>query len=108
MPEVVNEGASVESPVEDLSTDKAGEAPEEGIGLCLSGGGYRSMLFHLGSLWRLNEIGYLPKLDRISSVSGGSIMAGVLALNWSRLDFAGDGEAQNFKSLVVEPIRKIA
>ena len=44
--------------------------PEEGIALCLSGGGYRAMLFHLGALWRLNEFGYLPKLARISSVFG--------------------------------------
>ena len=36
------------------------------------------MLFHLGTLWRLNELGYLPKLARISSVSGGSITNGVL------------------------------
>src|SRR5215475_2295356 len=40
--------------------------PEPGIALCLSGGGYRAMLFHLGALWRLNEWGYLPKLSRIS------------------------------------------
>jgi NTE family protein len=43
------------------------------------------MLFHLGTLWRLNELGYLPKLDRVSSVSGGSITAAVLGMNWSRL-----------------------
>ena len=59
----------------------------EGIGLCMSGGGYRAMVFHLGALWRLNEIGWLPKLDRISSVSGGSIAAGVLAVHWKNLDF---------------------
>jgi hypothetical protein len=40
------------------------EAPMEpvlrkGIGLCLSGGGYRAMLFHLGVVWRLAELGYL-------------------------------------------------
>jgi hypothetical protein len=46
---------------------------EEGIALCLSGGGYRAMLFHLGGLWRLNELGHLPKLARVSSVSGGSV-----------------------------------
>src|SRR4030095_10893384 len=55
-------------------------APEKGIGLCFSGGGYRAMLFHLGALWRLNEWGYLPKLTRISSVSGGSITAGGVRL----------------------------
>ena len=64
-------------------------APEPGIALCLSGGGYRAMLFHLGALWRLNEIGYLPKLERISSVSGGSITAGVLGLKWERLACCG-------------------
>ena len=61
--------------------------PEEGIALCLSGGGYRAMLFHVGALWRLNDAGYLPKLTRISSVSGGSITAGVMAMNWAKLDF---------------------
>jgi predicted acylesterase/phospholipase RssA len=61
--------------------------PADGIALCLSGGGYRAMLFHLGSLWRLNERGYLPKLNRISSVSGGSITAGVLGFKWDRLTF---------------------
>jgi hypothetical protein len=34
------------------------------------------MLFHLGALWRLNEVGLLRGLVRISSVSGGSITAG--------------------------------
>src|SRR5437870_10694486 len=37
--------------------------------LCLSGGGYRAMLFHLGALWRLNELAYLPdrKSTRLNS-----------------------------------------
>lgn len=50
-----------------------------GIGLCLSGGGYRAALFHLGALRRLNEVGLLGKIDTISAVSGGSIIAGFLA-----------------------------
>jgi NTE family protein len=29
------------------------------MGLCLSGGGYRAMLFHTGSVWRLYEAGLL-------------------------------------------------
>ena len=64
------------SPVHDTPEDK-GRAPEEGLALCLSGGGYRAMVFHVGVLWRLNEVGLLPKLNRISTVSGGSITAGV-------------------------------
>src|SRR5436305_5242570 len=90
---------------------QAGQSPDdklsEGIGLCLSGGGYRAMLFHAGALWRLNELGYLPKLDRISSVSGGSITAGVLALNWGRLDFDAGGVARQFQTLVVAPVRRL-
>lgn len=43
--------------------------------LALSGGGYRAMLFHVGALWRLNELGELGRLTHISSVSGGSIAA---------------------------------
>jgi len=80
--------------------------PGDGVGLCLSGGGYRAMLFHLGAIWRLNEVGYLPKLTRVSSVSGGSITAGVLGLKWKELSFEG-GVATNFH-IVVEPVMEMA
>jgi NTE family protein len=66
------------------------------------------MLFHVGALWRLNELGYLPRLDRVSSVSGGSIAAGVLALAWKELMFDADGVAGNFEDRVVAPLRKLA
>ena len=45
------------------------------------------MVFHAGVLFRLNEAAVLPKLARISSVSGGSITAGALAMAWPRLEF---------------------
>ena len=69
--------------------DMPGDRPTEALGLCLSGGGYRAMLFHLGVLWRLNEIEMklLKRVDRISSVSGGSITAATLGLHWSGLDW---------------------
>jgi len=51
----------------------------DGQGLALSGGGYRAALFHLGVLRRLHEFGVLQKTTHISSVSGGSILAGHLA-----------------------------
>ncbi len=66
------------------------------------------MLFHVGSLWRLNELGLLQKLDRVSSVSGGSITAGTLALNWNKLNFDGRGVAEQFVACAVEPIRRLA
>lgn len=50
-----------------------------GQGLALSGGGYRASLFHLGVTRRLHELGILQKITRLSSVSGGSILAGFLA-----------------------------
>jgi len=91
--------------VVDLNTDATGIEP--GIALCLSGGGYRAMVFHLGALMRLNEIGLLHKLNRISSVSGGSITAGQLGLNWRLLQFQ-NGVAQNLTQLVIDPVRDLA
>jgi NTE family protein len=96
------------SPVELISTDPREDQPEEGIALCLSGGGYRAMLFHLGALWRLNETGYLPRLKRVSSVSGGSITAGVLGLAWPKLDFDERGVARRFGEQIVGPLRRLA
>jgi NTE family protein len=66
------------------------------------------MLFHLGALWRLNELGFLPRLDRVSSVSGGSITAATLGRQWARLDFDADGVARGFVPEVVTPLRRLA
>jgi NTE family protein len=88
--------------------EEAGPVP--GVGLCLSGGGYRAMLFHVGSLWRLNQAAYLPKLDRVSSVSGGSITAAVLASRWGQLNFNANPVASDddFKAAVADPLRAFA
>jgi NTE family protein len=95
-------------PVVLLPNEDSHTEPSSGTALCLSGGGFRAALFHLGSLLRLNSIGFLPKLDRISSVSGGSITAAMLGLKWSRLHFDAEGIATNFQHEVVEPIRSLA
>jgi NTE family protein len=94
------------SPVQEDEPDAKG--PEEGIALCLSGGGYRAMLFHVGALWRLNELGYLPRLDRVSSVSGGSITAATLASRWGRLEFDTDGVTNDLGPHLVKPVRRLA
>ena len=49
------------------------------MGLCLSGGGYRAALFHLGALRRLDELGVLGQVRTISAVSGGALIANLLA-----------------------------
>lgn len=98
--------ASIE-PVSGAAPEPA-EGPRPGIALCLSGGGYRAMIFHLGALWRLNQLGFLKKLARVSSVSGGSITAGVLALAWKDLTFDESGVATNLEERVIKPIRRFA
>jgi NTE family protein len=78
------------------------------------------MLFHLGVLWRLAELGYLGSGDRIgkhgpigtlkrvSSVSGGSIVAGVLGLAWQDLKVDDADLSERFRQLIVNPIENFA
>ena len=51
------------------------------VGLSLSGGGYRAAAFHLGTLKKLHELGILPQIDVLSTVSGGSITGAYYCLN---------------------------
>jgi NTE family protein len=76
----------------------------QGVALCLSGGGVRAALFHLGALRRLHELGILSQVDTVSSVSGGSIVAAHLAdriPSWPEL---GDTVAQ-WDEAVAAPFR---
>lgn len=95
-------------PVKSIETDPVEMKPEAGAALCLSGGGYRAMLFHTGVLWRLYEVRLLQDIQRFSSVSGGSITAGVLALKWRQLSFDPGRLMSDFVPLVVCPIRALA
>ena len=49
------------------------------IGLALSGGGMRAATFHLGVLQAFSEVDIIKRIDYLSSVSGGSYIAGWLA-----------------------------
>jgi Patatin-like phospholipase len=65
----------------------AGE--NDAIALCLSGGGLRATLFHLGVVKALREDvvdgrSALSRVAEIYSVSGGSILALHMLLNWER------------------------
>jgi NTE family protein len=55
-------------PVQAMPTDDDNKPLEPTSALCLSGGGYRAMVFHIGVLWRLYETGLLKNIKRISSV----------------------------------------
>lgn len=54
------------------------------IGLALSGGGFRAAIYHLGVIRFLRDAGILPKISHVTSVSGGSVTAAHLVLNWDR------------------------
>lgn len=58
---------------------------DPGLGLALSGGGFRAAFFHLGVLARLAERGLLRKVEVISTVSGGSIVGAALYLHLKSL-----------------------
>jgi NTE family protein len=77
----------------------------EGIALCLSGGGFRAVLYHLGALTRLNELGILSQVDTVSCVSGGSIVGAVLADRLRPWPMSGASiPATEWHDLVVEPL----
>lgn len=80
---------------------------KDGVGLALSGGGYKAAAYHLGALIRLHELGLLPKINRISSVSGGSITSGFLGKVWDDLAFDPQtGQSAVFKQRFVDPLRE--
>ena len=58
--------------------------PDAGIYLSLSGGGFRAALFHLGLLYYLYCKNQLKNVKLVSAVSGGSILAVHLAMNFQK------------------------
>jgi predicted acylesterase/phospholipase RssA len=70
------------------------------IGLALSGGGFRATLYHLGLVRFLRDAGILSRVSRITSVSGGSIFAAHLVLNWDRYN----GSPEDFEAAAAELI----
>lgn len=90
-----------------LSPHSSTDIQTSPFGLALSGGGYRATLFHLGALRRLNEIGWLKRLDRISSVSGGSLLLGYLLCRVPDvLDKTQGIEPADWREKVSEPVHR--
>lgn len=67
------------------------------IGLSLSGGGSRAIAFHLGCLRALHDRNILDRIDVISSVSGGSVIAALYAYS--------DGSFSSFEQSVVDLLK---
>ena len=72
------------------------------IGLALSGGGYRALVFHLGVLARLAGDNLLEEVSFISTVSGGSLAA---ALIYAANDYRWPS-SQAYLSTVIPEIRR--
>ncbi|WP_282015378.1 patatin-like phospholipase family protein [Marinifilum flexuosum] len=69
------------------------------IYIALSGGGYRATLYHLGVLRRLCELGLWEKIHTISSVSGGSILNGLVGIHYDDIKCVDD-----FDRLITTPL----
>lgn len=61
------------------------------LALVLSGGGIRAMVFHLGMLKLMAERGMLESVQKISTVSGGSLIVGLI-LQECHLQWPSSGE----------------
>jgi NTE family protein len=92
----------------------AGEPRSTETALCLSGGGYRAAIFHLGAMLRLHERDELAEVDLFSAVSGGSIVLAWLASRYLALredpeeDFDEWCGRCDFRAQVIEPFRAVA
>ena len=71
------------------------------LGLALSGGGFRATLYHLGVIRFLRDAGALEHVTDIASVSGGSILAAHLVLNWDRYN----GDEASFSEAASEIVK---
>ncbi len=89
-----------------IPTSTRESTDRHGIGICLSGGGYRAALFHLGALRRLYELGILARATHISSVSGGSILLGHLANCLARAGITSGITFRDWQLDVADPFRR--
>jgi predicted acylesterase/phospholipase RssA len=71
------------------------------LGLSLSGGGFRATLYHLGVVRFLHDVGLLRDVTDVVSVSGGSVIAAHLVLNWERYN----ASAHDFDEAAAELLR---
>ncbi|MEO5762166.1 MAG: patatin-like phospholipase family protein [Vicinamibacteria bacterium] len=89
------------------SVDESVASRRRGIGLCLSGGGYRATLFHAGVIQRLFELGVTsrPDFHTVASVSGGSLTSAQWAIAQARAD--GEKRPVNFVADVMGPLQAL-
>lgn len=72
--------------------------PTRNVGLALSGGGSRAIAYHLGCLRALSDRGILDRVQVVSSVSGGSVIAAMYAYS--------PGSFEEFDQAVVNLLKR--
>src|ERR1051325_1072520 len=88
MPSTLSLNKALPSQIQDSEAEQSDGACSQSairsIGIALSGGGLRAVLFHLGVIRFLSEANVLRMTKRICSISGGSVLAAHLVLNWEQ------------------------
>ncbi len=80
-----------------------------GTAACFAGRGHRSIMFGVGSAWRLWDAGVLQGVDLLSGASAGSAVVGRICLKWPELlrRTMAPGD-DGFRSLVAKPLMDLA
>jgi len=86
-----------------MNSSMKGGKQKMNIGLALSGGGFRATVFHLGVLARLAEEDRLKDVAFLSTVSGGSMCAGLV---YAKSDFRWPS-SDDFIAEVVPKVRQL-
>lgn len=74
------------------------------VGLALSGGGFRAAAFHLGTFKCLKKLKLLDKIEVISAISGGSIIAAYYGLHGQDFNLFCSKFEESLKNNIVKKI----
>jgi len=85
---------------EGLSGEAENGSADGGFAVCLSGGGLRATFFHLGVLRAMRDLDLLRRVNKICSVSGGSILAAHACVHWDDYSTSGSDDQSFFASTV--------
>jgi NTE family protein len=85
-----------------MSSEACPRLDQRHIGLALSGGGVRATIFHLGVLARLARNGLLESVSFLSTVSGGSLVVGLI---YCAAGYAWPS-SEHYLSTIIDTIRE--
>jgi NTE family protein len=95
-----------DQPVRVVDRDTDATKIEQILALCRSGGAWRSVVFRLGTLIPLNEIGLLAKPSPVSSVARALTTSAQLGLKRKYFQF-NNAVVSSFGKLIMQPVRAL-